>query len=561
MTLNCKEDNNDINIITFTYSYKIFNNIDKTVSLDILIPLEEYQTIEELATHLCMRETIPYCYHDDVLQKMMKFIQINVEELEAKNDDKILLESFKNNSVEWNVIAKELDKYIKHCKSINSNVDANDKISFEDRFQFVIQHGSKDQLSLIIKKEAKMADEMGKLIRNRDEEVSCLKGMCEEQISQLTNNSEAANNDPYILTKLNEKLRSTNENYAYQIEELRDRQKNEFREMIKILYEIDEVPEKLIHDLSSLSITTPRKVSSINNINHPKTLEIFTVYLGAQLKSTHNVRIISCDNLSDLCLSTAKYNNEEDDSFFDSQRLNTLMHLYRRGQSAVMLLVDKDPLFHIHNRSTFFKICESSTELHFDCLEKQLEEVKDTIQKANDGRLDRKKFADEFDNENDKPKKVYDSNMLRSGDIYITRHSNLSQTQVVFHIVADNDLEFDDISSRHPILNGLRNCIRYGARYGVTTINIPLLLVNKPLENMTISWCLKRAELVFKCIKGYLMEICNTGSSSSTPGGSTSHNTTYTINFILPNNLSTTVYSQIIDLFPSIFHLVPSVTI
>uniref|UniRef100_A0A0N5CBJ4 Macro domain-containing protein n=1 Tax=Strongyloides papillosus TaxID=174720 RepID=A0A0N5CBJ4_STREA len=552
-------EDNEINIITFTYSYKIFDS-DKVVSLEIALPLEEYQTIDELATHLCIRETIPFCYHDDVLQKLTRFVQNYVEEIEAKRDDLILLESLKSNSVDWNGIAKELDKFAKcYEKNGSANENGNEKVSFEDRFQFVIQHGSKDQLSMIIKKEAKMAEEMGLLIRDRDIEVEGLKRMCEEQISHYTSNNDSINTDPYMLTKLNEKLRSVNENYAHQIEELRGRQRTEFRNMVKTLYEEDQLPEKYVEELSLLSIMSPRKISTINNVNNQRTLEIFTVYLGAQLKSTHNIRIISCDNLSDLCLSTAK--NTEDDSFFDSQRLNTLMHLYRRGQSAVMLLVDKDPFYHIHKRSSFYKICEASTELHFECLEKQLEEVKEIIQKVNVGRKERKKFADEYDEPDEKNNKIYDVNMLRSGDVYMTRHSNLSQTQVVFHVVAENDLENDDISSRHPILNGLRNCIRYSARYGITTISIPLLLVNKPQENMTITWCLKRAELVFKCIKGYLIEICNTGSSSSTPGGSTSHNTTYTINFILPNNLSMTVYSQIIDLFSSIFHLVPSVTI
>uniref|UniRef100_A0A0K0ET41 Macro domain-containing protein n=1 Tax=Strongyloides stercoralis TaxID=6248 RepID=A0A0K0ET41_STRER len=551
-------EDNEINIITFTYSYPSFDS-NKIVSLDIAIPLEEYQTIDELATHLCIRETIPYCYHDDVLQKMTTFIQNCIEEYEAKRDDIILLESLQTSSVDWNGIAKELDKFVKNSQNNGKTIDViNDKPTFEECFQFVIQNGSKDQLSIIIKKEAKMAEEMSKLIYDRDIEIDGLKKMCEEQISHCTSNIDIASSDPYILTKLNDKLRSVNENYAHQIEELRERQKTEFCNMVKALYEVDKLPEKYFEELSLLSITSPRKSSTLYNNNHTKTLEIFTVYLGAQLKSTHNVRIISCDNLSDLCTSTAK--NIEDDSFFDSQRLHTLMHLYRRGQSGVMLLVDKDPLYHIHNRSNFLKICEASTELHFECLEKQLEEVREIIQKVNVGRKERKKFADEYDEPNENHK-VYDNNMLRSGDIYMTRHSNLSQTQVVFHVVADNDLESDDISSRHPILNGLRNAIRYSSRFGITTISIPLLLVNKPKENMTITWCLKRAELVFKCIKGYLIEICNTGSSSSTPGGSTSHNTTYTINFILPNNLSKTVYSQIVDLFSSIFHLVPSVTI
>ena len=70
---------------------------------------------------------------------------------------------------------------------------------------------------------------------------------------------------------------------------------------------------------------------------------------------------------------------------------------------------------------------------------------------------------------------------------------------------------------------GLKNCLHVAARNDVHHITVPLLLVHSmepvsqldspilklddPIsfpfpQEMTIQWCLRRAELVFKCVKG-----------------------------------------------------------
>lgn len=74
---------------------------------------------------------------------------------------------------------------------------------------------------------------------------------------------------------------------------------------------------------------------------------------------------------------------------------------------------------------------------------------------------------------------------------------------------------------------------------------------------MSVAWCLKRAELVFKCVKGFMMEACS--GSSTAGGGPPTATTHYNVNFALPGGLDNSAYTQILDLFPTIFHLVPSV--
>lgn len=76
---------------------------------------------------------------------------------------------------------------------------------------------------------------------------------------------------------------------------------------------------------------------------------------------------------------------------------------------------------------------------------------------------------------------------------------------------------------------------------------------------MTLAWCLRRAELVFKCVKGFMMEAC--AGCSTAGGGAPTAAIHYNVNFILPENLETCVYQQILEMFPTIFHLVPSVSV
>jgi hypothetical protein len=79
------------------------------------------------------------------------------------------------------------------------------------------------------------------------------------------------------------------------------------------------------------------------------------------------------------------------------------------------------------------------------------------------------------------------------------------------------------------------------------------------------SWCLGRAELVYKCLKGFLMEVCSSGGSnasmtsgnSAAPAGS-SQSLHFNINFALPSAVPAPLFRQLVDLFANIYYLVPS---
>ena len=71
---------------------------------------------------------------------------------------------------------------------------------------------------------------------------------------------------------------------------------------------------------------------------------------------------------------------------------------------------------------------------------------------------------------------------MQPGDFYITRHSNLSEVHVVFHLVSDSSVMSSELTSRHPVILGYRNILKACFRYDITTITLPLLLAHEMAE-------------------------------------------------------------------------------
>ena len=94
---------------------------------------------------------------------------------------------------------------------------------------------------------------------------------------------------------------------------------------------------------------------------------------------------------------------------------------------------------------------------------------------------------------------------LRNGDFYVTRHSNLCEIHVLFHMVADMDsVMSSSINSRHPVVMGLRNTDNFTGPIGAGNspslclfFNFPIFLTNP----FPMSWagglagCLGSAEV------------------------------------------------------------------
>ncbi|XP_037539317.1 protein C12orf4 homolog isoform X1 [Nematolebias whitei] len=281
----------------------------------------------------------------------------------------------------------------------------------------------------------------------------------------------------------------------------------------------------------------------------PQLEESFTIHLGAQLKTMHNLRLVRADVL-DFCK-----HRQHGSSGAKLRRLQTALSVYSSSLCGLVLLVDNRVNSYSGIKRDFSTVAKECTDFHFHCLERQLEEVQQVVLYARAQQSSKQKdHSDSGIQKNggdDKSKTVErnPSNIL-PGEFYISRHSNLSEVHVVFHLCVDDNLRSGNITARDPAIMGLRNILKVCCTHDITTVTIPLLLVHDMSEEMTIPWCLKRAELVFKCVKGFMMEM------ASWDGG-----ISRTVQFLVPKSISEEMFYQLSNMLPQIFRVSSTLTL
>ncbi|KAK8722075.1 hypothetical protein OTU49_012466 [Cherax quadricarinatus] len=112
-------------------------------------------------------------------------------------------------------------------------------------------------------------------------------------------------------------------------------------------------------------------------------------------------------------------------------------------------------------------------------------------------------------------------------------------------MIVDDTLRSGDINSRHPVILGLRNVLKVACLGDITTLTIPLLLtLTMSEQEMTMSWCQKRAELVYKCIKGFMMEMTSWGGAEMK-----------NMQFLVPKGISEELFQHLAAMLPNIFRV------
>ncbi|XP_062569034.1 protein C12orf4 homolog, partial [Saccostrea cucullata] len=275
----------------------------------------------------------------------------------------------------------------------------------------------------------------------------------------------------------------------------------------------------------ALSSSLPEAAENERGANSIRMEESFTIHLGAQMKTTHNLRLL-CTDVLDLCRHKA--HTVGGMLIPQPQRLQTAMSLYSNDLCAMIMMVDNRLNSYTGLKREFARVCEQSTDFHFPDLEQQFAIIEQELALASEYRQ-QNKHTDDADKASLKSSSSTSSEVRVNKRFFnkrrtsgnLTKHSNLSEVHVVFHLVADDgkkaseSVKSSDISSRHPVILSIRNIIKLCFRYDINTLTIPLLLSNEMTEEMTIPWCQKRVELMFKCVKGFMMEMAAYGGYKS----------------------------------------------
>jgi hypothetical protein len=147
----------------------------------------------------------------------------------------------------------------------------------------------------------------------------------------------------------------------------------------------------------------------------PQLVESFTIMTGtAQIKCSHNLRLLVTDEATELFHPV--YDSPREMAY----RAETATKLYTSHLSAVIVLVEVSELTRKQgwrlymtgkgSNKALMERCQQSTEFHFADMESQLTVIEKDF--ANGG--------------------------LVEGSFFVTKHSNLPSTQVVYHLLIDS---------------------------------------------------------------------------------------------------------------------------
>ncbi|CAD5216546.1 unnamed protein product [Bursaphelenchus xylophilus] len=500
------------------------------IAFDIEIPIPPFTDFTTLFGNLVHKTNLPYACFDAARSQLQEFILKETRSYEDDIADSSVLDFLHEDGP-----SSEFDYDQKF--RMDSGMTPDVTPHFDEDFKELMKVGRTEELLKLIRLESEMNFSLAQKLEQRDAELKKLRAECEDAVERTKETSDLEEHS-YNLSVLNDKLQLTEANYCNQIKALTERNRSEFIRAVGILKENGNLPNENCNK-KSVPLNKPKFVE------HPPVLdESFTIYIGNQLKSMHNARLLQYRSLDEFCHDRSM--ESMDRTVYESSRLNSLINLYRRDLKAAVMLVDRDPLYHMHTQTEFFKLCEKSVELHFDPIDVQLQKIAGTISTLNKSQRHPPSNQRCFDSMDTRLHGDHD--LFRPGD-------------VVFHLVTDQHWDKIDLTSRHPYINGLRNCIRLASKNAVRTLALPLFLNKDVTESQPLAFYQGRADLLLKCIKGFLIEVCSTGASNANCAAFNERSMHYNIIFGVPETLGPKIFEATVDTILQVFHLVPTVNV
>ncbi|KAK4871504.1 hypothetical protein RN001_015628 [Aquatica leii] len=505
------------------FQYKFINESHINVNHTLSIPF--CSSLEELTHILLLKYNIPIYASKELVKNLDRFVKSsNLQFYDDRTSE--LVAEFKNQpNIED--ITKEWERLIREeTAEYGERKCASDEELFATAYHKLVHS---PMLETMLQLEYMYAVTVRQRVNEKDYQIKSLSEKQTEEMNNAIDRLEKGMTESEInklATKHFEDQTFLQVQLTSELETIKEAQRREYREWLMQMLEQNQANSSLPTPKSSpLSPGLPSFVSDVFKTDRKELQstvleESFTIHLGSQLKQMHNIRILSAD-VMDLC--AIKDNEQLGET--TPQLLQTALGLYSNDLCGLVLMTDTV----IGSRLTkeFTEICERSTEFHFPYIEDQLESISNTLQKH-------QMEPNSARNTNSKH--------LQPGDVYVTRHSNLAQVHIIFHMVSDDSLRGSDINSRHPVVLGLRNILKTACSNDVTSLTIPLLLQYEMSEEMTVTWCAKRAELVFKCVKGFMIEMASWGGSDLK-----------NLQFLLPQGISSDVFQSLTTMLPSIF--------
>ncbi|XP_038219487.1 protein C12orf4 homolog [Zerene cesonia] len=519
---------------TFKFSFPTCTNEEILFKLEVPVEIPYEGSSRELVQRVIKMFHIPVYLEDKLNEELASFIADETKNFYNERDEK-LLNQLKNGELNIEGIIRGWEKSFK-----------------ENVLEFAEQKGSSDEevfaaayhklvhspaLETILQVESSYAKTVMNMIQNRDEDIKKLTERQTEEMEEkirLLNVSSTEEEINALAAKHFEEQSVASGRWESQLDALRHAQRAAHRAWLMTAIDDYQLNENATPSNSPLCSFPPELPGPVQPAP-PRLEESFTIHLGSQLKQTHNIRLVAVD-IMDLCSV-----NRGDSGTWN--RVQPALALYSNDLSAVVLLADHKP-----TRSPLIKLARQATEHHFDDVEIQLRDISEKVQEPAERRnAERGAGGGAAGGAGGGAGGAGSAGRraLRAGDVYVTRHTNLAEPHLVYHLVLDDEqMRAGDITSRHPAILALRNILKSACCNDVTNITIPLLLRHDLTEEMTMSWCMRRAELVLKCVKGFVLE-------SSGGGGAELR----TLTAALPPSTGPALFAALADLLAATFRL------
>ncbi|XP_045533252.1 protein C12orf4 homolog [Pieris brassicae] len=510
---------------TFKFSFPTCTNKEVLFKLEVPVDIPYEGSSRELVQRVLKMFHIPVYLEDELNEKLAEFIAEETKNYHNERDEK-LLNQLKNGELNIEGIIKGWEKNFKeNVLEFAEQKGSSDEEVFATAYHKLVHSPA---LETILQVESSYAKTVMNMIQNRDKDI---KNLTERQTQEmedkirLLNISTTEEEINALAGKHFEEQSVAAGHWESQLDALRHAQRAAHRAWLMTALDDYQLNENATPSNSPLCMFPPDLPGPIQPAP-PRLEESFTIHLGSQLKQTHNIRLVAVDIL-DLCSV-----NRGDSGTWN--RAQPALGLYSNDLSAVVLLAEHEP-----SRSPLVALARQATEHHFDDVEIQLRDIAEKVKEPAEKRNLERVAGD------GRGRSARVKRSLQPGDVYLSRHSNLADAHLVYHLVIDDEqMKSGDMTSRHPAILALRNILKSASCNDVTSIALPLLLRHDLTEEMTMSWCIRRAELVLKCVKGFMLE----GS-----GGGGAELRTLTV--ALPSTTNQTLFSALADLLTNIFRL------
>lgn len=523
----------------FLYEFKDILQRKCILTAPITVPLQI--SVHEYACRLIQAYSIP-CYLEQELTNALEEYVNRKTEIWHRNNTQELVKRMQNNEINVDsLVSAWCTAFTEEHVAFSGKENITNEQVFSDMYHSLVHSPALDTLLSV---EHSYAVQMEALVKERDSDLTKLQAKQAQEMEKAVESVGTLTTDKDVndlaVTHL-ENIQMVESKWESEISALRELQKREFQEWVAKVHEDYHALGGSVRFLTKGGDADGLEGSDHWSSGQSRLEESFTIHLGAQMKQMHNLRLLSADVL-DLC----RYRPVAAQNVVP-QRLQTAMSLYSNNLCGLVILVDSRINSYTGIKRDFARVCQTSTEFHFKGIEEQLEVVRDLLPRVahwrsanevlmDDGRATNKAGSATTDNQS--PQVA----MLRPGDFYITHHSNLAEVHVLFHVIVDDSIRCPDLSSRHQVILALRNALKVACLCDITTVTLPLLLVHEMSEEMTMSWCLKRAELVYKCVKGFMIEMASWGGSENR-----------IVQFLVPKGISDDLFSNLSSMLPSIF--------